>query len=174
MVIDRKGVSPVIATVLLLVLTIVIGWIIFSVVIPFVKDSLGDSKACLDVFEGVEFPESKFNCYNSTTLTSSTYNTGFSVKVKKEGVVGFRVALIGSTGSSDVVDIKPNMDGDVSGLRMVGGSSDIEFPSVGGQRSYVVDNKYEKAEISPITKSGEICAVADKIDFTNCYRDVVL
>ena len=69
---DKKGVSPVIATVLLLVLTIVIGGIIFSVVIPFVKDSLGDSKVCLDVLQGVEFPESKFNCYNSTTLTSSS------------------------------------------------------------------------------------------------------
>ena len=172
MVMDRKGVSPVIATVLLLVLTIVIGGIIFSVVIPFVKDSLGDSRACLNVFEGVEFSESKFNCYNSTAL-----NTGFSVKLKKEDIVGFRVALIGSTGSSDVVDIKEGAT--LINVRMVGSGPSgynaiLAFPSVGGQRSYVAQGRYEKAEISPITKSGEICAVADKIDFTSCYRDVVL
>src|SRR3989344_4493050 len=119
----KRGVSPVIATVLLLVLTIVIGGIIFSVVIPFVKDRLGESKMCLDVF-----------------------------------------------------DIKPEMNVR-DDLRMVGSGSyndSVGFPSVGGQRSYVIKNKYLKAEISPITESGEVCAVTDVIEFTSCYRDVIL
>ncbi|MEK6792949.1 MAG: archaellin/type IV pilin N-terminal domain-containing protein [Nanoarchaeota archaeon] len=173
MVMDRKGVSPVIATVLLLVLTIVIGGIIFSVVIPFVKDSLGDSRVCLDALEGVEFPESKFNCYDITVSTDK--KTGFSIKLNKEGIVGFRVALTDDDGSSDVYDIKNGITV-VSGVRMVGKSSDapIEFPSVGGQRSYVANKKYMKAELSPITVSGEICAVADVVEFSLCYNDVVL
>ncbi|MBS3084014.1 hypothetical protein J4423_04380 [Candidatus Pacearchaeota archaeon] len=171
----KRGVSPVIATVLLLVLTIVIGGIIFSVVIPFVKDRLGESKMCLDVFEGVEFPESKFNCYSfSTSLNDS--ETGFSIKLNKEGISSFRVALTDDNGNSDVIDIKPEMNVR-DDLRMVGSGSyndSVGFPSVGGQRSYVIKNKYLKAEISPITESGEVCAVTDVIEFTSCYRDVIL
>jgi len=172
---DKKGVSPVIATVLLLVLTIVIGGIIFSVVIPFVKDSLGDSKVCLDVLQGVEFPESKFNCYNITS-PALLNKTGFSIKLNKEGISGFRVALIDSDGSSDVKNIKKDTS-IVEGLRMVGKASNvpIEFPpSVGGQRSYVANKKYIKAELSPITKSGEICTVADVVEFVPCENGVVL
>ena len=49
---DKRGVSRVVATVLLLVLTIVIGGVVFSVVIPFVNDKLKDSKECLDLLGG--------------------------------------------------------------------------------------------------------------------------
>jgi|SRR3989344_1308821 len=179
---DKKGVSPVIATVLLLVLTIVIGGIIFSVVIPFVKDSLGDSKVCLDVLQGVEFPESKFNCYNRTAnpLVTSGFQTGFSIKLSKEGITGFRVALIDSDGNSDVKDIKTGAT--FSDVKMVGvqwatsgNLNTVTFPSsVGGQRSYVANKKYIKAELSPITKSGEICTVADVVEFVPCENGVVL
>ncbi len=171
----KRGVSPVVATVLLLVLTIVIGGVVFSAVIPFVKKSLSDSKMCLDLLEGVEFAESKFNCYNMTTPILN--ETGFSIRLKKEGISGFRVALVGSSGSSDVYDIKSGVT--IPVMRMVGAGQTgynkaLEFPSVGGQRSYVVNKSYSKAELTPITQSGEICNLADTVEFTLCYKDVVL
>ena len=176
---DKNGVSPVIATVLLLVLTVIIAGVIFSVVIPFVKDSLGDSKVCLNALEGVQFAESKFNCFNSSTISTSGFETGLSIKLNKEEISGFRVALTDETGSSDVFDIKSGAE--FENVRMVrstwasaGEFNAVEFPSVGGQRSYVVAKKYQKAEVSPIMTSGEICSVADTIEFEPCYRDVVL
>lgn len=168
---NKRGVSPVIATVLLLVLTIVIGGVIFSVVIPFVKDSLGNSKVCLEALESVEFAESKFNCYKQT----APYDTGFSIKLNKDGITGFRVALIDSNGNSDVKDIKPSPAQPPEGIRMVGGSNvAFSFPSVGGQRSYVANKQYSRAEISPIVQSGKICAVADVVEFTPCGTGVNL
>jgi flagellin-like protein len=143
LMINIRGVSPVIATVLLLVLTIIIGG--------------------LDTFEGVEFPESKFNCFDST-------KTGFSVKINKEKINGVRVALIDSSGGSDVYDIKSNAL--YSELKMFGPSnsynSPLTFPSVGGQRTYVARKVYEKAEISALTSSGDVCSVADVIEFKLC------
>lgn len=168
MVMNRLGVSPVVATVLLLVLTIVIGSIVFSVVLPFVDDKLGESKACLDVFEGVEFAESSFNCYN---LTAPTVETGFSVKINKEKVEGVRIALIDSNENSDVVEIRQSSSN--PGLRMVGSAvgaynTPLTFPTAGGQRTYLASGTYKKAEIAPITDSGEICAVGDVIEFQLC------
>jgi flagellin-like protein len=169
MIIFRKAVSPVVATVLLLVLTIVIGGIVFSVVLPFVNDKLGESKACLDAFEGVEFPESKFNCYNIST----TNETGFSVKLVKEGIASMKVALIDDRGNSDVFDLSSGM-APMSKLRMAGTThgvymTPLTFPTVGGQRTYIAREIYKKAEISAVTSSGDICSVADVIEFEPCY-----
>ncbi|MEK6909156.1 MAG: archaellin/type IV pilin N-terminal domain-containing protein [Nanoarchaeota archaeon] len=163
MVMFRKAVSPVVATVLLLVLTIIIGGIVFSVVIPFVNDKLGDSKDCLDTFEGVEFPESRFNCYDSNSS-----ETGFSVKINKEKISKVKVGLINNNGNSDVYDIYNGST--VSNLRVLGANPDdpLTFPSVGGQRTYVTTGVYQKAEISALTASGEVCSVADTIEFEPC------
>jgi flagellin-like protein len=167
MVIDRKGVSPVVATVLLLVLTIVIGGIVFSVVIPFVNDSLGESKECLDTFEGVEFPESQFNCY-IVSATGGTNETGFSIKVNKEGITRVKVALIDSNGNSDVFDIFEGAR--EIHLRPIGGvyQDPLTFPSVSGQRTYVSDKIYTRAEISALTPSGDVCSVSDILEFEPC------
>ncbi|MEK6894386.1 MAG: archaellin/type IV pilin N-terminal domain-containing protein [Nanoarchaeota archaeon] len=165
MIDSRKGVSPVVATVLLLVLTIVIGGIVFSVVIPFVNDSLGESKECLDIFEGVEFPESQFNCYLSAT---SGNETGFSIKVNKEGISRVRVGLIDGDGNSDVFEIYEGASD--ANLRPMGGAlaEALTFPAISGQRTYVVNKLYKKAEISALTTSGDVCSVADIIEFEPC------
>lgn len=170
----KRGVSPVIATVLLLVITVVLASIIFAFVIPFVNKSLGNSQACLNVLDGIEFPDSKFNCWNASTPVG-TNATGFSVKIKKEGIYGFRVALIDENEQSDVKEVKQNNLGD-SSLKMVAGTygQALGIPSVGGQKTYVTNKKYVKAEISPVTEDGNVCPVADVVEFSHCIGDVVL
>ncbi len=168
----KRGVSPVIATVLLLVITVVLASIIFAFVIPFVNKSLGNSQSCLNVLDGIEFPESKFNCWNS--YPAGNYETGFSVKIKKEGVYGFRIALIDENEQSDVKDVKPGALND-SALKMVTGAygQTLNLSSVGGQRTYVTNKKYAKAEISPVTEDGNVCPVADVVEFSHCIGVVV-
>mgnify|MGYP001590538010 FL=1 len=163
----KRGVSPVIATVLLLALTVGLASIIFAFVVPFVQDQLGNSKACLKVLDGVEFADSKFNCYSPT-------ETGFSIKVKKTEVTAVRVSFIDDVGNSEVKNI-PDNDVDEN-FRIIGGEYGPalnNFPSSGGQRTYITNKKYSKAEISPVTESGNTCAVADTIEFTPCSPDVV-
>ena len=158
----KRGVSPVVATMLLLVLTIVLASVIFAFVIPFVQEQLGNSKACLAVIDGVEFPDSKFNCY-----VASTAETGFSFKVKSPDVKGVRISFIDDAGNSDVKDF-PYEDDDIR-FRTIEGSYGLaldDFPESGGQRTYVTNKIYSKSEIAPITESGDICAVADVVDFS--------
>src|SRR3990167_5944643 len=91
---DKKAVSPVIATMLLLVITVVLAGLIMAFVLPFVREQLGEGKECLDVLDGIEFAESQFNCFIITDPTTGAGETGFSVKIKKEKVSGFKVSLI--------------------------------------------------------------------------------
>ena len=166
----KRGVSPVVATVLLLVLTVAIAGVVFSVVIPFVKDKLGNSKECIDAFDGIEFPESKFNCYKTSSGQSG--ETGFSVKINKEGIYEVKVSLVDSNENSDVFSIKEGASN--QGLRSIGESYGdlLTFPSAGGQRTYIVSGVYSKAEMSVVSKSGNICSVSDVVEFEPCYGEV--
>jgi flagellin-like protein len=189
---NKKGVSPVVATVLLIVITVIIAAIILTFVLPFVDDKLGESKACLDVFDGVEFAQSNFNCYNETYQSSGifasspsnppssiTMETGFSVRVKLEEIYGFRIGLIDEgSGSSETYDIVNSSTSTLNQVRMKGetwpSNSPLIVPRAGGIRTYIAENSYDKGEISVILESGQICSVADSIDFRHCTTGVDL
>ncbi len=179
---NRRGVSPVVATVLLIVLTIGLVAVIFSFVIPFVNDQLGNSKACLAVLGGIEFADSKYNCVGNHN--SASYNgiaTSFSIKITKPGINKARVALIDSTGNSQVFDIAEDVSalvGSQSVLHNIGSfenTENLKFPNgIGAQRTYIISGGYEKAEISAITESGNSCDVAEIIKFVPCNTDVTI
>ncbi len=168
----KRGVSPIIATVLLLVLTVGLASIIFAFVIPFVQEQLGSSKACLKVLDGVEFVDSEFNCY---IVGATITETGVSIKVKKSEVTSVKVSFIDKEGNSEVKNIN-NSFAD-SGMRVIGVSGwnllISDFPSAGEQRTYILNKEYSRAEISAVTESGNICAVADIIEFKPCTDGVL-
>ena len=161
----KKGVSAIVATMILLVITVVLAALIMTVVVPFVKDQLGTSKECADTLDSLEFGESPFNCYSTT-------ETGFSVKVKKDAVVGVQVSLINQNGDSQVYTIKNGSV--VNGIRMKASTTPLEFPTTGGQRTYVANVQFARAEIAPLTVSDRICEVADTIQFSPCANGVTL
>ena len=150
----RRGISPVVASVFLLVITVTAAALIMSFVLPFVRQELNDGGSCLEVLEGIEFGESQWNCFHSG-------ETGFSVKINKAEVDGFRISLVDSAGSSIVHSVDSDNKGTViSGLRMVGSAPGgyIDLPDIGGQRSYVATSgAYERAEIAPVLKGGDVC-----------------
>ncbi len=179
---NRRGVSPVIATVLLIVLTIGLVAVIFSFVIPFVNDQLGNSKACLAVLGGIEFADTKYNCVGNHASASYTNKaTSFSIKITKPGITKARVSLIDSNGNSEVFDIAEGISappGIQSVLHNIGSfeiNEDLKFPNgIGAQRTYLIAREYEKAEISAIIESGNSCDVAEIIKFVPCNVDVVI
>lgn len=160
---DKGGLSPVIAVVLLLLITIIAAGIIVTFVVPFVNDNLESSGECFDVLGDLSFDETPFNCFNSTNS-----RTGFSVRVDNDAIIGFRVSLQ-ATGSSNAVDIENGTEN--SEIRML---TDIDFnqplqvPERGGVRTYVSMGIFDKAEIFPILKGGGKCELADEINFDEC------
>ena len=65
---NKKGVSEVIASVLLIMLAVVAVLILAAFFTPFVKDNLSESTRCKDVISGVTIlPEKEKTCYNSVS-----------------------------------------------------------------------------------------------------------
>ena len=161
--IKKKGLSPVIAVVLLLVITMIAAGIIIGVVVPFVQDNLEDSKACFEVLNDLSFASTLFNCVNDTSN-----RTGFSVRIDSEEITGFRVSLQ-AQGSSDSFDVEAGFSLDkIKMLKEDSFNTSLQVPERGGVRTYVANGTFDRVEIFPILSSGAKCDLADDITLSIC------
>jgi len=169
---ERRGLSAVIATVLILLLTVVAISILAVFVIPFVRNNLDGSTACFDTFGDLGFDESAYNCFNETV--SPDGRTGFSVKIDNEKIIGFKVGL-GASGSSNVFSVLNGTEGDNNQIRMLGAQfgQNIEIPMSGGVRTYIAKGIFDDIEIFPILDDGTTCDKADSIKIRQCLTGTV-
>jgi len=157
MKIGKKGISNVIATVLMLLLTIVAVVIISTFVIPLVKENLTQSTECLNYRGYFIFNEDfDFNCWDGENYNFTVETKSVEVNVGA-GVSGFNLVLSGG-GSSDVIEIEEGSI--INGLSMLNGSSIIEIPAPGEMRTYGYNpagKVYEKMSLNVRLKSGRVC-----------------
>ena len=62
---NRKALSTIIATLLLITLTLVVVGVVWVVVNNIIKEKIGGTEACFNIFEKVQIGD--FTCYNSTS-----------------------------------------------------------------------------------------------------------
>ena len=159
--------SMIISTVLLILLVIVASMVIFSFVIPFVKDRLASGN-CIDVVNKVSIEEDiRYTCYDDT-------NKNVSVKIRigdvRELIEGFRV-VIDST-NSESVDIKNETS--AIGISMYNGTDytlNLSLPSNNGAITYKIPHSTQPESVSvhPILKGGSTCdSTQDKVIIDEC------
>tara|TARA_Y100000310_G_scaffold340182_2_gene435086 strand:- start:4909 stop:5397 length:489 start_codon:yes stop_codon:yes gene_type:complete len=155
--IKKRGLSPVVATVLLILLTIAAITLISSIIVPFVQTNLEESTECLAHVNYVEFDNTfSLNCYSGN-------RHGLSVKVLEEEVE--RVEFVfKKEGESKRVGL--------SDLTMYSDGSAAITPGKGEVRTYVYDAaiRYSKVEVYPVIE-GEVCTRLDSIEYVICDVD---
>ena len=164
--INKRGVSPIIATVLLLLITVIAASLISVFIIPFVKQNLQEGQQCFDILGDLAFYESQYNCY-ITNITVG-YRTGFSVRIDNDAIKGFKVALY-QAGTSNSYEILNGTQ--VSGIEMLNNGVSVpilQTPKKGGVRTYVASGRYERVDIFPILETGELCGQSDSINLAPC------
>ncbi len=175
----KRGISPVVATVLILVILFVLVSIVAVFSVPFVRESLSGSEDCLEILGSTKFDDSKYNCNIEGEINpgESAKRTGFSVKVDGEKVAALRVAFF-SGGASDIVGLEPGEPGGVLSprVRMLGydfcdegcTAGAFEIPSKGEVRTYVAEGLFDKIEVSAVLSNGKVCDVSDQIEINQC------
>src|SRR3989338_4397095 len=170
MELKKKGLSAVVATTLLILLTVVSVGIISTFIIPFVNDSL-ESTSCVHFREYYKFDESfDLNCYEDiiggkdykfsvrarSDKTDSDKIIGFNLRFLSEGTAT-PIEIINGTTVTDLIMLDPTM---------AGGKLIIPTPS--GDYSVLSYNyssgvNYTKMEIYPIIKDDKVCDLSDSI-----------
>lgn len=102
---QKKGVSDVLATVLLIAITISVAAIVWVVVRNLVQGDIQSSNACFGIFDKVEI-NSQYTCYNNTAGTDELW---FSISVGDiEKIEDILVGISGSGTSSSFKIIGDN------------------------------------------------------------------
>ena len=171
MITKKRGISSVIATVLLVLLTIATAGILAGILVPLVRDNINKSTECMDYTEYFSFDEDfGYNCYN---MTNASYSVSVSAKtVEKEIeelVKGFELRFI-QKGESDIVSVRDGEDvGNVSMINL--GETKIDVPGAGETKTFVVKHDAaSKIEIYVTLASGRICEEkSDSINVLGAY-----
>ena len=174
MAFDRRGVSPLIGNILIVLIAIVLVSAIALALIPVIKKSLSGFGNCLDAQYSLELVQTKFSCYDDANNIG-----GITVKVNKDGLKKFRVAFFDSAGSSTVFDVADGSNPSGFGIYGFGapqpaGTFQIQIPEPGQQLSYVASGAdFVRAEIAPIARK-DVCPIDDFIDINPCASNVNL
>lgn len=175
---EKRGVSPVVATVLLVMLTLLAVVILGRYLIGFVRTELPKTTECLSYKDYFKFQESfetaqgsmSYNCY---IKTDNNYKYGASIKATSmsedlaKGIKGFKLVFAKEGGDSVVVDISNDTIPSINGIKELNKDS-LRIPSRGNAYTYVYNagsgNLYNSVEVHPVLVSGSICPASDTID----------
>ncbi len=180
--INKRGLSPVIATVLLVVLTITAVVIVSQFIIPFVRDKPAESTECIPYQEYFTFEEKfvtsqgekQYNCYDNNGLHGISVRANTINKQKAIEVVGFDSIFIREDSSLTANARQDAPAGrNEGGLRMLKVSTgNIKIPKEGEVQTYVFNatkgEVYKEVEIHPVLSNGRTCPTSDSITLIPC------
>ncbi len=162
-IMEKKGMSSVIAVVLILLLTITAGSFIYTVLIPYLKTATTSSQKCyyadLDIVGG-----------SYTYLNSTTNNLYVQIKRgnKETDLVGIQIKLSGDS-VSKIVEVT---NGTSTLILSELGETTLSLPNAEETRTYVLNitalgiGKFRFVEVAPIVRVGdkdEACDIKSKI-----------
>ncbi len=164
--INKRGVSTIVANVIIIMLTLLAIVIIASFVVPFVRDNLNKSTECIDYRNYLEFNRNlNYNCIdiNGNYLFSVTNkgNNGLDENFK-----GFKAVFYGSDISKGIEVSESSVNVEVKGIPDI-----VTVPKAGETYSYnyTDSNQYDYIELYVLLQSGRTCETSnDKITLKGC------
>jgi len=175
---NKKGVSTIVAAVLLILLTISAVVLLLSFIKPFVENNLKRSTECLPYKEYFQFEERfvnnsgsyNYNCYKSPVSPDTNYLTGIMVKAgtnlsgeEMKNLKGF-VLVFKKDSASESIQVTDGrtVSSSSGGIRILGDPATVTAITInkpGEMITYVYDssNQYKDVEIYPLLKSDRIC-----------------
>jgi hypothetical protein len=149
---NKKGISTIVATVLIILITVAAVTIIWAAIIPMIKDNLYGSSDCMDAQAQISLGTGGFTCINST-------NGNISLQIM-HGSKDFqlaRVQVIIHTAGNTATEYINN-----------------SLPEQNQEKVFFLSSPYPNAtklDIAPVIKTGNTeknCGIAQSIDLQAC------
>jgi len=188
---ENRGVSSVVATVLLILLSVIAVTLLISFVRPFVEKNLKKSTECLPYQEYFEFKETyndgqkdiSYNCWEQRTgyvLTGAMVSGKEGIRSEDLGLLdGFQVVF---KDANSVVESVKVLEGattnrNLSSIWVFNYTTNIlSFPKPGDSQLYVYNGSraFSSEEIYPVLKTGKVCEKIDSIMLKKCEAGISL
>jgi flagellin-like protein len=169
---SKKGLSAIVATVMIILITIVAAAILSGVVLPFIRTNLASSTECVSYKGYFTFNEDMGYTCSDGSLIGFSVNAG-TLKQDSLAPNGFEVVFVGTgTSKSALVVAGNSTSSSVAGIRLLDKTlTTLTVPTSGEVETYVFNpgnNVYNQIKIFPMIQSGRICDQSDSIDIKSC------
>jgi FlaG/FlaF family flagellin (archaellin) len=161
---NKLGLSTIVATLLLVLLTVVLAGIVWGVVAKMTKDNLNKSQSCFEIFNKVKLDE-RYTCYN---VSSPNKELIISLAIKDIDVdeVTIGVSYNGETKSFKILKTLSQ----VPNVRYYNGTINVALPSKNSGVAYAYDfgtafgttNFPDSIEVAPMI-NGNQCEISSSI-----------
>jgi len=155
---NKKGISAVVATVLIILITVAAVTIIWAAIIPMINNQLGSSTICLDAVSQVTIEDAGYTCYDAVT---DSLNLQIKHGAKDFDLAGVQVliSVAGNTASNDVTTGLP------------GPNEEKVIVITDAMTTADLTTMPEKVEIAPIVTVGntqQTCDISSSIVVVEC------
>jgi len=155
---NKKGISGVVATVILIALVLAVVAIVWGVVTNLVSEQLEEAGSCFEVFDKVSL-NNQYTCYNATATPK---NFQFSINIGDADIneVVVMISAEGTTKSYSIADTPQDI-----GLTFFHNkSNEVWLPGKNEGFTYVADfsSKPDSVQIAPVV-NGKRCEISDSI-----------
>lgn len=170
---DKNGLSDVVATVLIIAITVSAVVILAQVIIPFARSSLNKSTECTDYKTYYEFPpSSNYNCYNTNNTYFISVESSADQSLASD-VAGLTLTFLNNQGNSNTIYIKNGTTIDnVTMLSTINGESPSTLiaPLPGETKTFVyqTSNTLQSVSMNVLLNSGSICQESATATFFPC------
>lgn len=174
---NKSGLSDVVATVLLLLLTVAAIGVLSSILIPFVKDRLYGSTDCTRYENSFSFVEQieevNYNCYDLDFDHGLIVKSESIINENDQNLKGFQISFQ-SAGRSRAFEVNKTSGSREFWNLPYSSNGGHYYPNAGEIVSFAFDlsQSYTKAEIRAVLANGKICKASDSIEITNCARNL--
>ena len=161
---NKKGISAIVATVLIILITVAAVTIIWAAIIPMISNQLESGTICLDAVSQVQLLDSGYTCVDAT-------GNNISIQVKR-GAKAFDLAdiqvLISAGGTTTPISLVDDEGYDAL----------TELPGPNEEKVFVIDTStiadkanINKVQIAPVVTVGatsEACDISATKTLTEC------
>ena len=162
---NKKGISAVVATVLMILITVAAVTIIWVAIIPLINNQLDKGRACFDAISQVSLPDQGYTC-----ISSDGKNVTLQIKRGSMELDLVDAQVIFSSGGNSYSFALSDPSTTISP------AGEITFPNINEERVYVIDTssitgEIETVELAPVVqigKSQEVCDVSSSRKLKVC------
>ncbi len=152
---NKRGISAVVATVLIILITVAAVTVIWAAIIPMINNQLDKGKVCFDAISQVSLPDQGYTC-----ITSDGQNASIQIRHGPKDFELVDVQVILSAGGNSY---SFDLSNDATTIVPAGA---VTFPRLNEEKVYVIDTSsitgtVEKVEIAPVVRTGQSEEVCD-------------
>lgn len=170
---QRKGLSTVVATVIMIALVMAAVSIVWGVVTNLVEEELEGVDSCISVFDKVEI-NGRYTCYDPTDPGDLKFQFSLNIRDIDVEEVLFAISDLGSTKTFKISNNQQAIPG-ISNFPYISGSQLIILPNKNGGSTYIYNlsavgfgSKPDLFEIAPVIE-GKQCGTSSTLtDIPNC------